>query len=825
MIFGLFLLSSQSLIAQTEKIDSLRQVLLHTGQDSFRVNTLLNLGRSLRHAYAYKEATQMTDSAIDLASKINHFRGLCRGYRYKSILFRYRDFNKDSSRLYLRKSYLLAERIGFKLGVIKSFNDLGYHYQYYETEHLDSAIYYYKRADQLNDPVIDKEEKCISLRSAAFYYNRLGNNDLALEYALRSEKQHENNYHAYNFLAIIYDDQGQSSRAIEYYLKILKVTTGPENKNWYSAALNNLAIAYVNRENYEKALDYFLESYRLDSLSEDQSIIANSLSNLGKVYGDLKRYDESLEYLQRSIALYKEIDQECPMHLPLQGLAATFQGLDNYDSARYYFKQSLTYSKKCGDIEGSSIILVFLGQIEQKKDNLQQSFEYFSKALEYTYQTGVKSTRQEAAQGLYKIHKQWGNFKKALYYHELFKENQDSLFNEKNTADIARLEADYEFIKEKEQLLADQEKEELILQNEIKRQRVLQYTALGGVILFLLLFISFYISYRRKKRANEVISSQNQKLEELSQFKEGLTHMIAHDMKNSLNTILGFSASEPFDKKMNGISQSGQVLLNLVTNMLDVQRFEEAEVSLDLKSCKIKDLVEEARLQIALLLQMKSLRLDIRVPNELTVKADSEMMVRVLVNLLNNAIKYSKPGRLITVSVEPTMENANSFCQISVTDEGEGIEPNKLPYIFDKFWKDSSKAYGPIASTGLGLTFCKLAVEAHNGEIKVTSEAGKGTTFLVILPLETSGKVLTEEVQKTHYGGEEGALILDNERALLSKLATQLRTLEVYQVGEINALLQVLEDEHIQSKWKRDIETAINQGNEETYKELLDQIG
>ncbi|MEP1788813.1 ATP-binding protein, partial [Reichenbachiella sp.] len=468
--------------------------------------------------------------------------------------------------------------------------------------------------------------------------------------------------------------------------------------------------------------------------------------------------------------------------------------------------------------------LVSLGKVEQQRGNLRSGLRYFTQALHLARETGKRDTRQNAEEGLYKVNKQLGDFRKALHYHEMFKATYDSLFNEENTSEIARLEAEHEFSQEKQQLLADQEKEEFILQNEIKRQRILQYTALGGVILFLLLFVSFYISYRRKKRANEVISSQNQKMEELSQFKDGLTHMIAHDMKNSLNTILGFSASEPFDKKMKGISQSGQVLLNLVTNMLDVQRFEEAEVFLDLKPCQVKDLVEEARLQVALLLQMKSLRLEIRVPDQLTIQADAEMIVRVLVNLLNNAIKYSKPGSLITLSIASTTENADSFCQISVTDEGEGVEADKLPYIFDKFWKDSSKAYGPIASTGLGLTFCKLAVEAHNGEIKVTSEAGKGTTFLVILPRETSGEVLTEEVQKTHYGGNEGALILDNERALLSKLATQLRTLEVYQVGEINALLQELEEAQVKSKWKRDIETAINQGDEAVYRELLEFI-
>ncbi|MEP2511415.1 MAG: tetratricopeptide repeat protein, partial [Reichenbachiella sp.] len=661
----------------------------------------------------------------------------------------------------------------------------------------------------------------------------------------------------------LYYHQANYADAEPYYLKSLKFQEKLGNSRAMGTNLFNLGLIYRNRGEFYKALNYF---YQAVDVTEKLGIVftASIYVQIANVQRELGEYDQGLDYLQKAIKIYEEASHDLDAAKTLMEVGLLYieqkqlkkaEGyyhqvlkiMKNYDdhcygwealynitnvklqsneldSAQYYAQKGLQRSEKCNDPRLGAACLVSLGKVEQQRGNLRSGLRYFTQALHLARETGKRDTRQNAEEGLYKVNKQLGDFRKALHYHEMFKATYDSLFNEENTSEIARLEAEHEFSQEKQQLLADQEKEEFILQNEIKRQRILQYTALGGVILFLLLFVSFYISYRRKKRANEVISSQNQKMEELSQFKDGLTHMIAHDMKNSLNTILGFSASEPFDKKMKGISQSGQVLLNLVTNMLDVQRFEEAEVFLDLKPCQVKDLVEEARLQVALLLQMKSLRLEIRVPDQLTIQADAEMIVRVLVNLLNNAIKYSKPGSLITLSIASTTENADSFCQISVTDEGEGVEADKLPYIFDKFWKDSSKAYGPIASTGLGLTFCKLAVEAHNGEIKVTSEAGKGTTFLVILPRETSGEVLTEEVQKTHYGGNEGALILDNERALLSKLATQLRTLEVYQVGEINALLQELEEAQVKSKWKRDIETAINQGDEAVYRELLEFI-
>jgi len=102
---------------------------------------------------------------------------------------------------------------------------------------------------------------------------------------------------------------------------------------------------------------------------------------------------------------------------------------------------------------------------------------------------------------------------------------------------------------------------------------------------------------------------------------------------------------------------------------------------------------------------------------------------------MTNAIKYSTNGQTITLKGEIIEEGNNVFLKISVTDQGIGIQKEKLPHIFDKFWQAEATSSGHAASIGLGLTFCKLAIEAHGGKIAAESEVGKGTTIYLTLLL------------------------------------------------------------------------------------------
>jgi len=254
--------------------------------------------------------------------------------------------------------------------------------------------------------------------------------------------------------------------------------------------------------------------------------------------------------------------------------------------------------------------------------------------------------------------------------------------------------------------------------------------------------------------AYKTVNAQKEKLLELDNFKEAMTGMIVHDLKNPLNAIIGLSSMNPEDEMMQMVNSAGNQMLNLVLNILDVQKFENTNVKLNLKEASLYELADEANRQVSLLIKQKKQILNLNILPQTIIHTDAEVTVRVFVNMLTNAIKYTPSGGSISINQEAILFNEDDYtknelipdsikkqfkfqmpsCLISVSDTGQGIPADKIHLVFEKFGQVEAKKSGGVRSTGLGMTFCKMVVEAHGGAIWITSEVGKGTNFYFTLP-------------------------------------------------------------------------------------------
>ncbi|MFZ4437335.1 MAG: hybrid sensor histidine kinase/response regulator [Syntrophales bacterium] len=228
------------------------------------------------------------------------------------------------------------------------------------------------------------------------------------------------------------------------------------------------------------------------------------------------------------------------------------------------------------------------------------------------------------------------------------------------------------------------------------------------------------------------------KLRELETLRDSLVHMIVHDMRSPLSLILGnleLVEMETVPKEaadcINRALSSTKALLQMVSTLLDISKMEAGEITLDVSAVDIKELASET---IRMVEPVKGRRkLTLTSPKAIgEIQGDADLIRRLLQNLIGNALKFTnKETGTIAVRIESAEEEK---VRVSVVDNGPGIPLEYRDKVFDKFCQVAARKQGQVHSTGLGLTFCKLAVEAHGGRIGLESKLGKGSTFWFELP-------------------------------------------------------------------------------------------
>ena len=236
------------------------------------------------------------------------------------------------------------------------------------------------------------------------------------------------------------------------------------------------------------------------------------------------------------------------------------------------------------------------------------------------------------------------------------------------------------------------------------------------------------------------LSESYSQLKKMEELKENLMHMVMHDMRSPLQTVSGTLQFLLTDPKLSRYAQEEEDFLlmamgasrqlnEMIQAMLDITRMESDQMTLQKNSLNLIDITKTAIQSLKIQLDQKDCTTSLQgVPT--LIDADENIMRRVLVNLVQNAIKATPEKGTIAIRIMETPSQAITEIQ----DWGCGIPAEMQPRIFDKFCRIENHCNAAFSSVGLGLTFCKMAVEAHNGKIEVESAEGKGTTFRIMLP-------------------------------------------------------------------------------------------
>ena len=239
-----------------------------------------------------------------------------------------------------------------------------------------------------------------------------------------------------------------------------------------------------------------------------------------------------------------------------------------------------------------------------------------------------------------------------------------------------------------------------------------------------------------RKLAEEALKSSNEQLRELNNQKNEFLGMAAHDLRNPIAVIQNASlvlsrySSENLSEKqrdfLKKIHDTSKFMLELLNNLLDISKIESGKLELEITKNNYLDFVRKNIEFNKFFATEKGISIDLVASDDISlVDFDKNKIEQVLNNLISNAIKYSHPNTLIRVEVQKEKD----FVVTKVIDQGQGIQEDELPHVFEAFQKSSTKPTAGEKSTGLGLAIVKKIIEGHQGEIGVESEVGKGSTF------------------------------------------------------------------------------------------------
>ena len=247
------------------------------------------------------------------------------------------------------------------------------------------------------------------------------------------------------------------------------------------------------------------------------------------------------------------------------------------------------------------------------------------------------------------------------------------------------------------------------------------------------------------RSGNEEIKQKNSQLEQASRMKSDFLATMSHELRTPLNAIIGFAdvlrdgllgeLTELQRDHVGDILDSGEHLLALINDILDLSKVEAGRMTLDLEPVELRPLLQNAMSMVKEKALSQELHLTLEADDDLPrLLADPRKVKQILYNLLANAVKFTPDGGAVTLAARRVMGSGNELLELSVTDTGLGIAQEDQARLFQPFVQVDSSLARNYGGTGLGLAMVKRLAELHGGDVTLASEPGKGSTFTVSLP-------------------------------------------------------------------------------------------
>lgn len=643
--------------------------------------------------------SQALSLAPEDSSKVDILNELC---------WEYLDVDADQSTIYCQKAFQLAEKIGDKVGAVNALASNSY------------------TQLQLGNTTLSIElaEKALTVAKTA-----------DSERALAS---------AYGTLGNAYSESGMTEKALEFYQKALSFDEKSGSPKNHSYTLHNIAYLKELNEDYNGASEYYQKALDVAIKSKDEKLIGDAYNSMGYAFLNQQSFDSAAYYFQSGLDIAKKYDDQLLVGMNLNGLADAQSKKGNFEHANILLNESIAILSKMKNNSGVCEAYQKMADNSAKQDNHKKAVEYYLTSIQYLENSHSVMLLPQLKKKISESYAAIGETDKAYEYLKNSQILSDSLFSTTKKKRLLELETKYQIEKkeaENKMLLAQKEKDDAIIKTHI----IFSIATFVCVILLGTVCLVVWKSYNQKKESNlileqkvqertESIVKKNQELKSIIEELDMFNHIASHDIKEPIRVMgnmtglirrrLPKDIQEELKDDFKIIIDGARQLYTLMEDISAMSRLKKEPLKF-----RTFDVNGMANTVVNLLDdRISSSNAVVEIQKLPHITSVESLYTIIFKNLIENGIKYNEsliPRVLVKYEQK---ENNHTFI---FKDNGLGIKEEFKEKIFDMFTRLHNRS---ISGSGIGLYNVKLAVEKLEGKIKINSEEGKGSEFVLTFP-------------------------------------------------------------------------------------------